>query len=349
MNDSSPIFVTGGSGFVGRHIVRLLRDRGFPVRMLARRVPERHDRSVEVVLGDLTQPATYAPALRGAAAVVHGALTDKLTTDVAATAELQKLSAEAGVGRFIHLSSIVVSGIRPEGTVDEESQPVAASDHYSRTKLAIEQALLANSAISDLFILRLGCVYGPGGGWWSHTLLNMMERGKLILVNGGSGIANLIHVSDAAAAVVNVLENRSSPPGIYQVTDGMPAPWKLYFSALEDILGRTATVSMTAEEALEYGRKWLRPSLARRAFRKLTGGEVIYPLDANTISAFASRAVFSNHKLQTVLGFRPVYDLARGMKTVSLDRQSRWRPQRGIGTLAPDAMNKAGALEVDAD
>jgi len=308
--------------------VQLLIGHGLKVRLLARRVPERAlDASVEVVIGDLTQPETYAPALSGASAVVHAALTDSFASDVPATLMLQKLSAQAGVQKFIHLSSIVVSGTRPEGTVTEETLPIPASDAYTQTKLAIERGLQANSGAGELLILRLGCVYGPGGGWWSNSLLNLMERGKLILVNGGAGNANLIHVADVAAVVLTLLERRNSPLDIFQLTDGMPVPWKRYFSELEGILGRPATVSMTVEEALEHGRKWLRPSLPRRAIRKLLRAQWIHPLEAGAIQGFASRAIYSNQKASSVLGFKPMYDLKSGMETVGLDRKSRSRLQ----------------------
>ena len=238
MNHSGPVFITGGSGFVGRHIVQLLAKQGYQVRLLARRVPERPlDPSVEVVLGDLTQPESYADRLSGVSAVVHAALTGTFSEDVQATLSLEQLSARAGVGKFIHLSSIVVNGIQPDGIFTEETPPAPASDAYSRAKLAIEEGLLKKRAVPELLILRLGCVYGPGGGWWSNSLLDLMERGKVILVNDGSGTANLIHVLDAAAVVLSLLDRSTAPVEIFHITDGMPVSWKMYFCELEGILG----------------------------------------------------------------------------------------------------------------
>lgn len=323
MTPSATVFVTGGSGFVGRNIVQLLKKRGFEICLLSRQALEGEaEAGVKVVVGDLTRPETYAAALRQASAVVHAALTGTFTEDVAATLMLQKLSAESGVQKFIHLSSIVVTGTRMEGTITEETPLLPVYDDYSRAKLAIEQGLQTNSGPPELLILRLGCVYGPGGGWWSNSLLKMMERGKLILVNGGTGTANLIHVSDVAAIVAALLERDNSQVDIFHVTDGMPVPWSLYFSELEGILGRAATVSMTVEEARAHGRKWLRPSLARRAVRKLMRGEIIYPMEDHAINGFASRAIYSNSKASAMLGFRPMYDLRSGMETVRLDRSS---------------------------
>ena len=79
--DPRSVFVTGGSGFIGRHVVRGLSNQGYSVRVLARRAPQGLDASVEVVSGDLTRPESFAPALQGVSAVVHAALTDGLATD----------------------------------------------------------------------------------------------------------------------------------------------------------------------------------------------------------------------------------------------------------------------------
>lgn len=333
-----PVFVTGATGFIGRHIVQELRKQDHTVRALVRRIPQSgFDPSVEVVVGDLAKPETYAARLSGASAVVHTALTDSFSNDLHASSALQKLSAAAGAGKFIHLSSIVVNGAQPNGTITEATPPAPASDTYSRTKLAIERELAANSAVPELLILRLGCVYGPGGGWWSNGLLKMMERGRMILVNGGTGTANLIHVMDVAAVVLTLLQRSNSQLDIFNVTDGMPVSWRTYFSGLEGILGRTATVSMTAEEALEHGRKWLQPSLARRAIRKMFSPEVIHPMDAGAIQSYASQAVYSNEKASSLLDFRPMYDLKSGMETVRLDwnaRRSRKGPQVSFDSTA---------------
>src|SRR5579872_6532115 len=120
MKEPQTILVTGGSGFVGSHIVGQLADHGYSVRALMRRAPEktRHP-TVEVVIGDLTRAATYQPALQGAFAVIHAALTDALSFDLAATRELRDASARAGVRKFLHLSSIAVYGNPVEGILTE--------------------------------------------------------------------------------------------------------------------------------------------------------------------------------------------------------------------------------------
>jgi nucleoside-diphosphate-sugar epimerase len=318
------VLVTGASGFVGRHIVQRLCDSGKKVRALVRRVPrEPFDSSVQVFIGDLRQPESYAPALDGVSVVVHAALTDNLFDEPRATSELLRLSAMAGACKFVHLSSIAVYGNPPVETVNEETPPVPSPDTYSRTKLSIEEALRASSTGLEIVVLRLGCVYGPGGGWWTEGLLNQMRHGKLILVNQGSGMANLVHVSDVGLMVALLLQHSGPQFEVFNVTDGAPVELKRYFAELENLLGRTATVSMSAVEARQHARKWHRPSFARRVVRKVTGSPVIYPLDERGIENFESRAAYSIEKARTVLNFAPQYNLGSGMRTIDSNAPSR--------------------------
>jgi nucleoside-diphosphate-sugar epimerase len=311
------VLVTGATGFVGRHIVQRLCTGSSQVRALVRRAPSKgFDPSVQVFVGDLHQPESYAPALDGVSTVVHAGLTDNLSGEPAATSTLLRLSAGAGARKFVHLSSIAVYGNPPAQTVTEETPPVPSSDTYSRTKLAIEDALREPPMGVEIVVLRLGCVYGPGGGWWTEGLLSQMRTGRLILVNQGAGTANLVHVSDVGSIVALLLRRVGPPFEIFNVTDGAPVAWRHYFAELEKIVGRKATVSMSEAEAREHGRKWMRPSFARRVIRKLTGTPIIYPLDGRGIENFASRTVYKNEKAATVLNFAPEYNLESGMRTV---------------------------------
>jgi nucleoside-diphosphate-sugar epimerase len=310
MSRSNTVFVTGGSTFAGRNIVELLREQDY-----------------KVLTGDLSSPETYASALTGVSAVVHAAATEDLSNEPQATSELLNFSAQAGVRRFIHLSSIAIYGIPASGTITEETPPLPSADAYTSTKLAIEEALLSRPSRPEVVILRLGCVYGRGGGWWTDGLLSQMERGNVILVNDGAGIANLIHVTDIAGLILTLFRRSNPPSGVFNVTDGMPVTWSRYFSALEKLLGRTATVRMNIEEARDHAKTWLRPSLLRRALRKASGARPIHPLDDRAIKTFASQAVYSNEKAATLLAFRPRYDLESGL-----------RATRSTPSMAPAAL-----------
>ena len=329
MRKHEVIFVTGGAGFVGRHIVERLIADGYAVRALVRRPPEAPlPPSVEVIIGDFTKPSSYEPALPGAAAVIHSALTEDYSQDAEAAVELRNRAAHAGARKFVHLSTISVYGNPLEGTITEDTPPVPVDDPYARGKLAIEERLREPSGMAEVVVLRLGCVYGPGGGWWTTGLLNLMKQGRLIKVNNGNGTANLIHVADIAATIPVVLDRSNAPFEIFNLTDGMPVSWSRYFSELEKLLGRNATASMDEAEAHAYGRKWLQPTLTGRVLRKLRGAKFIHPLDDRGVAGFVSRAVYSNQRASRLLGFQPAYTLERGMESVRSSFNASWLDRR---------------------
>lgn len=313
------ILVTGASGFVGRWLVRQLCQRNYHVRALVRQAPEPPFAGpVELIIGDLTKPETYRGALDDVAAVVHAALTSDLAQDLQASVTLYEKSTQADVRKFIHLSSIAIYGNPAEGVITEDTPPLDSVGDYPRTKRAIEDAIRTAAGAGETVILRLGCVYGPGGGWWTNGMLQLMKRGKVIAVDRGRGTANLIHVGDVGAMVLLLLARSNPPFDVFNVTDGMPIQWSRYFSELERILGHPATVSMSAAKARQHGKRWVQPSLPRRVLRKLLGTRFVHPLDEVGIEGFASHAVFSNEKAATLLGFKPVYDLRRGMQDITM-------------------------------
>ena len=155
------IFVTGGSGFVGRHLIRRLVGAGHAVRALAR-TPSAADlvaeAGAEPVLGDLSDlvgsdaPPPWTSALRGVDAVVHGAAYMAFwgPDDVFRQANLEpsvalhRVAASSGVPRFVLISAAsVASGTQRAPVVDERTDEGRPNIAYSRIKLETERILLS--------------------------------------------------------------------------------------------------------------------------------------------------------------------------------------------------------------
>ena len=149
--------LTGGSGFIGAYVLRALVERARDVRVLA--LPEtvaqiRCRDAVEIVTGSLTDPATLTAAVRGAGVVVHvggcnlgSALPDLMAVNVGGTAHLLRASADAGIRRFVYVSSAAVydrAHFLPAFWPIDEQFPLAphgvpALRHYGQSKMEAER------------------------------------------------------------------------------------------------------------------------------------------------------------------------------------------------------------------
>lgn len=156
--------VTGGTGFVGAHLVRALLGRGDAVRCLARpgsRLDNLAGLDVEVVTGDLCDPASLERAVAGCDQVFHCAADYRLyvrdpselyAVNVEGTRCLLRAAASAGASRIVYTSSVGALGLVPDGSPATETTPVTLDrmiGHYKRSKFLgerVAQELAAEGA-----------------------------------------------------------------------------------------------------------------------------------------------------------------------------------------------------------
>ena len=167
------VVVTGASGFIGRHLCAQLEDHNFDVVRAVRHSSPNVD-GHEYVTGDIADSTVLDELVRGADVVVHLAGRAHFARDVerseelfakanvVAASRLAEVAANAGVRRFVFLSSIGVLGDRSEQPLDENAPP-APAEPYARSKLAAEEALsrIAGTSGLELVVLRPALVYGP--------------------------------------------------------------------------------------------------------------------------------------------------------------------------------------------
>lgn len=319
------VFVTGGRGFVGAAVVRRLLASATPISLLTRQpraLPPDVAGHVDVAAGGFTDREVIQRRLAGCGTIVNCARSDDPTPqsrheiDAAGTTSLLDAARAAGVRRFVQFSTISVYPILARGRIDESMPYGQSADAYSVGKRQIEAQVLARHSEFEVVVLQPANIYGAGG-WWSRGLIELMRKGRVIMVNGGDGIANLVHVDDVAAAVELAVTGRGVSGGRYLLTDGQPRPWREYFEALERILGHRATVSMSIDEAKTYSHRLRNASLAGRAaravVRAVTRQSPIFPMDDDVIDRFASKAVFVIDRARHELGYVPRVDLATGL------------------------------------
>lgn len=230
--DLMKILVTGATGKIGSRLTKRLAGRGDHVYALVRdrrrAAPLRAPR-VDLVEGDLLQPATLADAVRGMDAVVHcaaffrGATPEQAhATNDLGTRHLADAARNASVQRFVFISTGLVYG-STGGRLAREDDECAPTAAYPVSKLAAERYLLDLEGL-DVRVLRLPFVYGDEDPHIQEAL--PMLRGF-----PATQRMSIVHHADVAQAVARLLDAPSPSHRIYNVVDDEPPDYATLFAS----------------------------------------------------------------------------------------------------------------------
>jgi dihydroflavonol-4-reductase len=202
------VLVTGATGFTGGALARRLASHNAPVRALVRksaRVAPLVDLGIEIVHGDLRDPASLRQAMCGVDVVYHIAaiyrqqgVEPELFNDVNATGVKHLLDAAiaAGVSRFVHCSTVGVHGHVKQPPADEDA-PFAPGDVYQESKLEGERIAARYMAEGRLpiTIFRPAPIYGPGDLRFLK-LFRGIKRGRFPMIGNCQAFYHLVYIDD---------------------------------------------------------------------------------------------------------------------------------------------------------
>jgi len=255
--------VTGGTGFVGGHLLAAARAAGHEVRALARG-GRPAEPGICWIEGALDDPAALAALCAGADAIVHVAGLINAATragfeavNVAGTAAVVDAARAAGVRRFIHISSLAAR--EPE-----------LSD-YGWSKARSERVVAASGL--DWTILRPPAIYGPGDRE-TFELFRMARRGLALLPPKGR--FSVLHVADLCRLILALIGRPEAVLQTYEPDDGRPDGWdhRHFARTLSRLFGKRATTLAMPKAVLHGAAKVDR--LVRRSKAKLTPDRVRY-------------------------------------------------------------------------
>jgi nucleoside-diphosphate-sugar epimerase len=324
-----PVLVTGGTGFIGRHIVSALQAQGQRVRVLLRR-PETASSltalGAEVLVGDLLDPAAIERAASGVRGVFHLAgqlfspgVRPETYTDLHVSATVALLRACTQADRldfFVLCSTTGMHG--PTGAVPaREEDPGHPQNAYELTKAQGEHAAtaIARSAGLPLVIARPGLVYGPGDrhllGWF-----RAIQGGYYRVIGPGDNHLHPIYVADLVRAVLLCESAASVACRAYHLVGSRAVTVR----ELSDAIGvavkrRVPDMHIPARAAFAMGAALEALPVPRRAL----------PLTRSRVRFLLQNRAYDGTRAREELGFVPQVDLADG-----LSRTVAWYRENGL-------------------
>ena len=221
-----PVFITGGTGYVGASVVRELRKRTHVVRALARSdAAEQKLRALgaEPVRGDLRDLAVLRTEAAQADAVVHCAFDYSPDTVSIERAALEAMLDATRDGRaFVYTSGIWVYGSRGDALIDESS-PLNPLELVA-WRPAHEELVLAQGNRLRSIVIRPGMVYGDGGGI-PGGMVEEARKGTLRVIGDGANRWPTVR-HDALAELYGDVVDKRVAHGIYNAARGAPVPYE---------------------------------------------------------------------------------------------------------------------------
>jgi 2-alkyl-3-oxoalkanoate reductase len=316
--------VTGGGGFLGTAIVRLLRLRGINVRSFSRCLHAHlMELGVEQLTGDVADAAAVDRAVGGCGLVYHvaakasiwGRYRDYHAANVKGTANVIAACRMHGIDRLVYTSSpsVVFHGGDMQAVNESAPYPRKFEAYYPQTKAIAERMILeANGPDLATVALRPHLMWGPGDPHLIPRLIAQARLGKLRRIGRIDKKVDVTYVDNAALAhlqAAEVLGQRSAVAGKpYFPSQGEPV---LLWEFINRILGRTGLPPV--QRSVPYWAAWSAGAVLETAYR-LFGITRAPPLTRFVVRQLATAHWFDISAARRDFGYDPVVSTEEGLR-----------------------------------
>ncbi len=311
------VLVTGVTGFVGSAVARALLAEGWTIRALVRAGADPRNLEgldLEIVKGDLTDPASLARAVAGCEAVFHVAADYRLwvpdperiyATNVEGSASLVRAAAEAGVSRIVYTSSVAALGLTNDASPADEDTPVGLANmigHYKRSKYLAEEAVrkLVAEEGAPVVIVNPSTPLGPRDIKPTPTGLLVVEAASGRMPAYVDTGLNFVHVEDCARG--HLLAYHKGRIGERYILGGENL-------SLRDLLVDIAAIAGRSPPRLRLPNATVMPiAVLAESWARIAGGTPRVTVDGVRLAR--KKMYFSIEKARRELGYeaRPVHE-----------------------------------------
>ncbi len=312
------VFVTGGSGYLGRNLIRELAGRGDEVRALARSdeaATTVGELGATPVRGDLMDVAAMTQGMAGCDYVVHSAA-DTSTAPTKPSETQRRINIDgtvntlvaaraAGVPRAVHISTEAVLGDgKPLVQVDETAPiPTKHAGPYSTTKAAAERAAIEQNRDGlEVVVVRPRFIWGRDDTTLLPNIAAAAKSGAMPMISGGRYLTSTAHVANVVAGII-AAAGRGAPGEIYFLTDGEPVEFRDF------LLRLLATQGLTPKTP-----NLPKPIASALAVLPIPG----LPLDRQMLALMSHEMTVSDAKARREIGYANVISIEEGLAELAL-------------------------------
>ena len=311
------VLVTGATSLIGRAVVARLQDRGDVVTVFQRRPS---GLATAEHLGDIADPSAVATAVAGNEAVVHLAGRVAVTgpwsqfeeTNVRGTHNAIEAAREAGVGRFVHVSSPSVAhgGRSLVGAAAGAADPDKTRGHYATSKARAELvALAADTPDLAVVAIRPHLIWGPGDTQLVARIVSRARAGRLAIVGSGAALIDTTYIDNAADALVAALDRAPELGGrALVVSNGQPRP-------VRELVNRIVIAAGVEPPRIKVPYQVARTGgLVVERIWERQGREDDPPMTSFLAEQLGTAHWFDQRETRRALGWEPAVSLAEGFR-----------------------------------